>query len=581
VSLTEQQKKLVYELDDSAFVVACPGAGKTRAAVGRYLRRCAEEPRKGVALVSFTNAAIDEVRERCTQQNEQNALRAPHFVGTFDSFIHRFVVSPVYRSVYRTTPRLIQSWSDVKASSFRLGIRAAVPDVQLGWFDFDIAGGATLCPSRIPVTAGMRLRGFLEGSRRQEAENRAGSIYRALLAAGTVPCDVSRFLASAWINDPVIGELIGRLVSDRFSEVMVDEAQDCGEDELGLLDFLRGRAVRVLLVGDLDQSIYEFRRAVPEKVRAFALGLPVQWPLTDNFRSTPAICALNSALRMGSTIDIARGPHASDQTPVQVLSYATPADIAPSILATIDRHGLETRDTMVVSHRTADAMRAVGIGATDPVGNNRVAAVVDAGRKLREGADSRVRLTAVERVASFLVEAAVGDFGHKSVEAVCEEHGIDRRWLRDAALRLSQSLTPDSMAPSEFAAAVRARVNSLDWPAQLTVNASIFRAPTATVWANLTKADVRPALPFSTIHGVKGQQFPAVALVLPSQNNRRSSSGPTALDHWEDNTEGEPRRVLYVGASRAQRLLLLLTPKAQTQRVLSLLTRDTVPFHAV
>lgn len=128
-----------------------------------------------------------------------------------------------------------------------------------------------------------------------------------------------------------------------------------------------------------------------------------------------------------------------------------------------------------VSHRTADAMRAVGIGATDPVGNNRAVAVVDAGRMLREGADSRIRLTAVERVASYLVEAAVGDFGRTSVEAVCEEHGIDRRGLRAAALRLSQSLTPDSIAPSEFAAAVRAHVNSLDWrPTQRTVNTSIF-----------------------------------------------------------------------------------------------------------
>ncbi|GGV50451.1 hypothetical protein GCM10010293_61470 [Streptomyces griseoflavus] len=80
---------------------------------------------------------------------------------------------------------------------------------------------------------------------------------------------------------------------------------------------------------------------------------------------------------------------------------------------------------------------------------------------------------------------------------------------------------------------------------------------------------------------MKGRQFPAIALALPSRNNRRSSSGPTALDHWEDNTKGEPRRVLYVGTSRAQGLLLLLIPKAQTQRVLRLLTRDAVPFHAV
>ncbi|WP_371272122.1 UvrD-helicase domain-containing protein [Streptomyces sp. cf124] len=44
---------------------ACPGAGKTRAMVARFLKRTAEEPRRGIALISFTNAAVDEVRRRC------------------------------------------------------------------------------------------------------------------------------------------------------------------------------------------------------------------------------------------------------------------------------------------------------------------------------------------------------------------------------------------------------------------------------------------------------------------------------------------------------------------------------------
>ena len=64
-----------------------PGAGKTRAIVARYLSRVEQEPRKGIALLSFTNAAIDEVKGRCGDMPD--ALKAPHFVGTFDSFINR------------------------------------------------------------------------------------------------------------------------------------------------------------------------------------------------------------------------------------------------------------------------------------------------------------------------------------------------------------------------------------------------------------------------------------------------------------------------------------------------------------
>ncbi|MBK7623000.1 MAG: UvrD-helicase domain-containing protein [Kineosporiaceae bacterium] len=58
---SDAQRALV-ETPGSLFVEACPGAGKTRAIVGRFLRRVHEEPRKGVALLSFTNAAVDEAK---------------------------------------------------------------------------------------------------------------------------------------------------------------------------------------------------------------------------------------------------------------------------------------------------------------------------------------------------------------------------------------------------------------------------------------------------------------------------------------------------------------------------------------
>ena len=98
--------------DGHLFAEACPGAGKTRAIVARYLRRTDEEPRKGIALLSFTNAAIDEVRRRCGDRPD--ALTAPHFVGTFDGFINRFITRPLYVHHYGKTPRFIESWQDTK-----------------------------------------------------------------------------------------------------------------------------------------------------------------------------------------------------------------------------------------------------------------------------------------------------------------------------------------------------------------------------------------------------------------------------------------------------------------------------------
>jgi ATP-dependent exoDNAse (exonuclease V) beta subunit len=55
-------------------------------------------------------------------------------------------------------------------------------------------------------------------------------------------------------------------------------------------------------------------------------------------------------------------------------------------------------------------------------------------------------------------------------------------------------------------------------------------------------------------------------------------NGLTALDQWEKGVDAEPRRVLYVAASRAQSLLMLAVYKKHVARVTQILERDGVPF---
>lgn len=76
---TEAQRELI-ELDGSRFVEACPGSGKTKAIVARYERLAGLGQRRGIALLSFTNAAVDEVTARCS---DPTVLVSPNFVGTF------------------------------------------------------------------------------------------------------------------------------------------------------------------------------------------------------------------------------------------------------------------------------------------------------------------------------------------------------------------------------------------------------------------------------------------------------------------------------------------------------------------
>jgi ATP-dependent exoDNAse (exonuclease V) beta subunit len=62
------------------------------------------------------------------------------------------------------------------------------------------------------------------------------------------------------------------------------------------------------------------------------------------------------------------------------------------------------------------------------------------------------------------------------------------------------------------------------------------------------------------------------------KNLRIDESGRSVLDCWEQGVDSEARRVLYVGASRAERLLVLAVHESHVDRVTAVLSRDGVSY---
>lgn len=83
-------------LESSGKVVlhACPGSGKTTIVarkLANYLQ-CWNRPHQGIAVLSFTNVASDEIRHQATEMlPEGYCVDDPHFIGTLDSFIDNFI----------------------------------------------------------------------------------------------------------------------------------------------------------------------------------------------------------------------------------------------------------------------------------------------------------------------------------------------------------------------------------------------------------------------------------------------------------------------------------------------------------
>ena len=89
-----------------------------------------------------------------------------------------------------------------------------------------------------------------------------------------------------------------------FRWILVDEYQDIGRDEYGLISALAGRTLAdeddklsLFAVGDDDQNIYSFRGSSVEFIRRFEADYGAKPAfLTDNYRSTNHIIAASNAV---------------------------------------------------------------------------------------------------------------------------------------------------------------------------------------------------------------------------------------------------------------------------------------------
>lgn len=548
LEFTASQRALI-DAKESIYVEACPGAGKTQAVVQRFIARPGSQPRRGVGLISFTNAAIDEARSRCGANPE--FLVVPNFVGTIDAFVNRFFVAPVYRSRKGIAPTFFDTWSSVPGSTVKSGSLKA----QLEWFDFDEAGNARLQLQRIPWTESGSTRRWLESQepwKISKLQESAARHWRGMVSKGLFDAAASRMCLSRYLADGYRDQYV-KLMHSRFSEVIVDEVQDCSHEDVAVLELLLDAGVRLVMVGDPDQAIYGFRGNSANDRLIRLLGRVKQGTRLDgNFRSSPAICKAVDSLRHGNRVDNPLGQHREVLDPVRLLRYTTDQgahDAVEKLLASV---GIERNETVVLAHQLERARGIAGApAAIDPKSNKlvRLALLIHHVQDDKSSGSAKLRaLRALERQLIELCPADLSNMGHQEY---LDSRRLTSQQFRERCLRLAMtSPAPFGIAPSEFKTHLASQAES-----QQTLGWSLrnVNRPSGDIWPS-RPTTTGHALPYSTIHGYKGLQSPAVVLVLPSPSAARDEDG---VRQWRSGQQGEARRVLYVGASRAQKLLVV------------------------
>jgi len=550
--LSDEQKAL---LDDTIRVVdAGPGSGKTRALVARFLASASASPR-GVALVSFTNAAVQEVRRRAHHSPE--VLRAPNFVGTIDSFLHRFIVTPAEASRLGRLPTYLASWDDLPdvLSHVRLK-KPPGAGVPLSSFRTDPDGTVLLNEFALSWPEVAYLRSVDKAGVRQVLLDLAKKRINGLTDRGTYDSSAARVKAHDLLAAGETGPDILARISRRFNELLVDEAQDCDAAEIEVIRRIAGAGVTSLVVADPDQAIFEFRGSDPRLFLEYrdSCDAATRASLTTNYRSTPSICSAVTALRSAGVVE---PNNSNDCSPVFVLS-GTPDDQRAAFVAVLAAQGVAVDDAIVLAHRRSDASTVAGSssagGQSGAIGNRLAAALCT----IHRSDNPMDRLKAVEAVEQIILNLLdwPDDLRTRSRGQQLDALGRRPEWLRQSVAAV---LTRTSMAADAYAFGVIARDQLTatldDLPIPRLAIPQQVKKPNASVWEASTAAPhaMAQTLRCDTVHGAKGMEFEAVLLALPAA--LRKTNGLDVLDEWEQGLNREPRRVLYVGASRARRIL--------------------------
>lgn len=351
--------KAVKSLD----VAACPGSGKTTLLVAKLaiVAKYWTDRTRGICVLSHTNAARSEIESRLGTTGEGQALLSyPHFVGTIDGFVNRFLALPALRrrgypveiidsdySQERRWRSLPQACQTALASKYVNATIMAVSDSDLNW------NGSI--PGNFTTQKKAEYRGYVEAACRK-------SIERGHHCHDEMHIWAADQLACA-------PEVVYR-IRDRFPLLFIDESQDTSEERSALLDQVfdaRGGGVVRQRFGDPNQAIFHSVGAKHEvKTDPFPLSdasRVAELPDSRRFGSEIANAAQHLELHPYSSALVGAGPIVERKTrdcivPAHTIFLLTAATIG-KVLPAYGQLILDTFEDDVLDHGHFAAVGAV------------------------------------------------------------------------------------------------------------------------------------------------------------------------------------------------------------------------------
>ena len=430
--LNDRQLEAVKATEGTVRIIAGAGSGKTRVLAYRYAYLVDEvgiDP-GNILCLTFTNKAAQEMRHRI------NSLiggeHASDFICTIHSFCVKFLREEIFRLGYPKTFQVLDE-ADMKAMAKEAheehGVDRKESTVErfLKWFyKIKAQSGTSYIEGFLLPDAPQTMDADTQRYIINNCEDKTQQLFISTLLR-------QRKYLSLDFEDLIYFTLyilqkfpdVKAKWQRRMNYVMVDEVQDCNSCDWEIYETLSGMHHNLFLVGDPDQTIYEWRGAYLEKF--------VGWtPKTDvimaqNYRSTSTILDAANSIIENNDLRIRKDLFTSNEKGEKIIHYHGKDDrqeadwISSQILKMQDQGA--TYDEFAVLVRSAYLTRAI----EQSFMRNKISYVIWGGvrffeRKEIKDALSYLRVVAFNDDLAFsrIINVPSRKIGEKSVKTIRE-----------------------------------------------------------------------------------------------------------------------------------------------------------------
>jgi DNA helicase II / ATP-dependent DNA helicase PcrA len=597
----DQLEYVLSSINQNVFLDACPGAGKTEV-VGlkaAYEMKNWNRSPSGITVLTFTNNARDVISDRVMQFVGNKGIGFPHFIGTFDSWLHGYIGHPFG---YRYTEfegiekdrsiRLIddgfydpESWlSNYKLRTYYAYYNSAnyliTAPLYANSLRYDLKNDSwefkkpfSRSNSYISdekyfssksfkdfrkdkpwLTLNMIKDGFSEN--KNEFLKNGFATYH----------DIEIICANIALNSD---ELI-RKIRERFPIILIDECQDLSWIQLLILQNLVELGTRLHFIGDINQAIWEFRKVEPTEIVEFVKSNKfLKKNLKQNFRSNQQIVNIcGQIVKQDESIE---GNTDNDEDPCIYFFYdgKNPQSIPRLFSNYLKVNRMEINNSCIVArgHAMVNRMRPGGTGKIE------FKKLLPTALSIWKTDLINSKSEAIECAGKFLSERFYAHDHRSSNENYCpKSYDSKLKWRLDIASFLNtcfdqQDLINLKQTWKEWCKEFNEKIvkivkgagfqdlrNPVDMKKMTSPISESKKEVSSTLGTvqSATKSKIR----ISTIHNVKGETFDAVLLV----SNARKGKGGN-WNEWLEDNKHENARFAYVASSRPKYLLAWAIPE--------------------